>query len=46
MYKGLIIPPFFEIGPKAYLYGVDMFALAKAAEASAKKEKNLLLKKG
>ena len=38
MYKGLTVkPPFFEIGPKAYLYGDSALALAKAAdEASAK----------
>jgi triosephosphate isomerase len=34
MYKGLKIePPFFEIGPKAYLYGEAMLKLAKAADA-------------
>ena len=27
--------PFFEIGPKAYLYGEDALALAKAAEAAS-----------
>lgn len=29
--------PFFEIGPKSYLYGDDILALAKAADAAAKK---------
>lgn len=38
MYKGLIIkPPFFEIGPKAYLYGDEMLKLAKAADKAAEK---------
>ncbi|MBQ4575090.1 MAG: triose-phosphate isomerase [Clostridia bacterium] len=33
MYKGCTIkPPFFEIGPKAYLYGEEVLALAKAAD--------------
>jgi triosephosphate isomerase (TIM) len=38
MYRGLeITPPFFEIGPKAYLYGEQVLALAKRAdEMSAK----------
>ena len=38
MYQGIAIkPPFFEIGPKAYLYGEDVVRLArKADEASAK----------
>ena len=36
MYYGLKIkPPFFEIGPKAYLYGEEMLALAKAIDAVA-----------
>ena len=36
MYNGLKIkPPFFEIGPKAYLYGEEMLALAKAIDAVA-----------
>ena len=45
MYKGLIIkPPFFEIGPKAFLYGKDMLNLAKAAdEASAKYDVRIIL---
>lgn len=38
MYKGLkIVPPFFEIGPKAYLYGKDALALAKCADTVGKK---------
>ena len=38
MYKGLIIkPPFFEIGPKAWMYGERMLKLAKAADAASKK---------
>lgn len=33
MYRGLeITPPFFEIGPKAYLYGEQALALAKHAD--------------
>jgi triosephosphate isomerase len=33
MYKGLTItPPFFEIGPKAYLYGQDLLRLAQFAD--------------
>ncbi len=36
MYKGLTIePPFFEIGPKAYLFGERMLKLAKAADRAA-----------
>lgn len=36
MYYGLKIkPPFLEIGPKAYLYGEEMLALAKAIDAVA-----------
>ena len=36
MYKGLTIePPFFEIGPKAYLYGERMLKLAKAADKAS-----------
>ena len=37
MYTGLIIePPFFEIGPKAFMYGERMLRLARVAdEASA-----------
>ena len=30
-------PPFFEIGPKSYLYGDDVLALAKAADAASEK---------
>lgn len=38
MYQGLAItPPFFEIGPKAYLYGKELLALAKHADALSKK---------
>ena len=37
MYKKKIEAPFFEIGPKAYLYGEGMLALAKAAEAASLK---------
>jgi triosephosphate isomerase len=38
MYSGIKLnPPFFEIGPKAYLYGKEVLALAKCAdEISAK----------
>ena len=37
MYRGLIItPPFFEIGPKAYLYGQEALALAKIADKISK----------
>lgn len=38
MYKGLIIePPFFEIGPKAFMYGERILKLARAADAASKK---------
>lgn len=38
MYKDFKIkPPFFEIGPKAYLYGEGVLALAKAADKVAGK---------
>ena len=38
MYKGLKInPPFFEVGPKAYLYGEQMLALAKVIDKVAMK---------
>ena len=38
MYRGLrIVPPFFEIGPKAYLYGRHALALAKHADAMSEK---------
>lgn len=45
MYKGLIVePPFFEIGPKAYMYGERILRLAKAAdEASAKYDVRIIL---
>lgn len=32
-----IRPPFFEIGPKSYLYGEDILSLAKAADAASEK---------
>jgi len=38
MYKNFKIrPPFFEIGPKAYLYGEGMLALAKVIDKTAAK---------
>jgi triosephosphate isomerase len=38
MYRGLqIAPPFFEIGPKAYLYGQDVLELAGYADAIGSK---------
>ncbi len=38
MYKNCKIkPPFFEIGPKAYLYGEEMLALAKVIDKTAMK---------
>jgi triosephosphate isomerase (TIM) len=38
MYRGLeITPPFFEIGPKAYLYGKTLLALARHADAMSNK---------
>ena len=38
MYRGLdITPPFFEIGPKAYLYGEQVLGLAKHADAMSRK---------
>ncbi len=38
MYNGFKIkPPFFEIGPKAYLYGEKMLALAKVIDKTAMK---------
>ncbi|OHE80272.1 MAG: hypothetical protein A2107_05810 [Verrucomicrobia bacterium GWF2_62_7] len=38
MYRGLeIIPPFFEIGPKAYLYGKEVLELARHADKVSKK---------
>ncbi len=33
----IIKPPFFEIGPKAYMYGDDMVELSKTIDAAAKK---------
>jgi len=35
--KRKIKPPFFEIGPKSYLYGDDVLALALAADAASEK---------
>jgi triosephosphate isomerase len=32
-----LTPPFFEIGPKSYLYGDDVVALAQAADRSSRK---------
>ena len=45
MYKGVTIkPPFFEIGPKAFLYGEEMLELAKAAdEASVKYDVRIII---
>ncbi len=38
MYKGIKIdPPFFEIGPKGYMYGERMLKLAKAADGASEK---------
>ena len=38
MYRGLCLqPPFFEIGPKSYLYGRQVLDLALAADAAAQK---------
>ena len=38
MYKGIKIkPPFFEIGPKAFLFGEEMLKLAKIADEASKK---------
>lgn len=38
MYQGMKIkPPFFEIGPKAFLYGEEMLKLAKVIDQTAKK---------
>ena len=37
MYRDFKIkPPFFEIGPKAYLYGEEVLSLAKQADALQK----------
>ena len=35
--KRKISVPFFEIGPKSYLYGDEVLELAKAADAAAEK---------
>jgi triosephosphate isomerase len=35
--KVLLKPPFFEIGPKSYLYGDDVLSLALAADRAAEK---------
>jgi triosephosphate isomerase len=38
MYSGLeIIPPFFEIGPKAYLFGKELLKIAKRADEVSEK---------
>jgi triosephosphate isomerase len=38
MYRGVeITPPFFEIGPKAYLYGREVLELARHADSVGKK---------
>jgi triosephosphate isomerase len=38
MFKGLsITPPFFEVGPKAYLYGKEVLELAKFADKISEK---------
>ncbi len=37
MAKGVIKAPFFEIGPKSYLYGDDVLALALAADRASEK---------
>jgi triosephosphate isomerase len=38
MYKGIVItPPFFEIGPKSYMYGEVMLSLAKTIDRVAMK---------
>src|SRR5512140_42845 len=38
MYRGIeITPPFFEIGPKAYLYGEGVLALARQADAMSRR---------
>jgi triosephosphate isomerase len=37
MYKGITIqPPFFEIGPKAYMFGEDILKLARTADKLSK----------
>ena len=37
MAKGVIKAPFFEIGPKSYLYGDDVLELALAADKAGQK---------
>lgn len=37
MNKKTVKLPFFEIGPKSYLYGDNILELAKAADEAAKK---------
>ncbi len=38
MYRGLqITPPFFEIGPKAYVYGLEALELARHADAMSQR---------
>ena len=38
MYKGMTVkPPFFEVGPKAYMYGERILKLAKAADEASEK---------
>ena len=37
MQKRPIRPPFFEVGPKSYMYGEDLLNLAKAADEAAEK---------
>jgi triosephosphate isomerase len=38
MYRGIkVTPPFFEIGPKAYLYGKDVLRLARHADRKSAK---------
>ena len=37
MARGVIKPPFFEIGPKNYLWGDDVVELAKVADEASKK---------
>ena len=36
--KKLLTPPFFEIGPKQYLYGADILELALIADEASKKQ--------
>lgn len=44
MYKEFKIkPPFFEIGPKAYLYDESVLALAKAADKVSRKYDVLII---